>query len=105
MESIESVARNARSALRNLDARYIVDGACNPVAICGTIHKHMLKMMHDGADHPAIKADPAIRLMLDHLCQVMGGFGGMDDGCGDGQSDWAKCYRAIGGTPYCDKRP
>lgn len=55
------------------DALFIQEGACNPIAIAGTIHKHMLEMRQSGADHDTIKHDSAIRLMLHQLaflCQV-----------------------------------
>lgn len=52
---------------RHEDALFIIEGACNPVAIAGTIHKHMLDMMKSGADHDTIKNDSAIRLMLHQL--------------------------------------
>lgn len=58
---------------RHEDALFIIEGACNPVAIAGTIHRHMLDMMKSGADHHAIREDSAIRLMLHqlaYLCQI-----------------------------------
>jgi hypothetical protein len=59
-------------AQRCEDALYIDKGACNPVAIAGTIHRHMLAMSRDGADHPTITHDPAIRLMLHQLAFLCG---------------------------------
>ena len=58
---------------RYADAKFIQEGACNPIAIAGTIHHHMLDMKRRGADHDKIKHDPAIRLMLHQLawlCKV-----------------------------------
>ena len=58
---------------RHEDALFIIEGACNPVAIAGTIHRHMLDMTKSGADHHAIREDSAIRLMLHQLaflCKV-----------------------------------
>lgn len=58
---------------RHEDALFIQEGACNPVAIAGTIHQHMLKMHRDKCGHDAIRTDPAIRLMihqLAYLCHI-----------------------------------
>jgi hypothetical protein len=52
---------------------FIQQGACNPIAIAGTIHQHMLTMSKAGRDHNEIRNDPAIRLMLHqlaYLCRV-----------------------------------
>lgn len=77
---------------RNEYARFIVAGACNPVAICGTIHEHMLAMSRAGADHPTIKADPALRMMLHQLVYIMG----MEAMCDPAETDeYSRCYSAI----------
>jgi hypothetical protein len=93
MQGSDALFTTAHTVLRNLDARYIVAGACNPVAICGTIHEHMLEMMRDGADHPTIKADPALRMMLHQLVYIMG----MESMCDPNEiEEYARCYAAIG---------
>lgn len=59
---------------RNKDALHIIDGACNPVAVAGCIHRHSWEMLEAGAGTDTIKKDPAIRLMvyqLAHICGVL----------------------------------
>lgn len=63
---------------RNSDAFYIGQGACNPVAIAGTLHRHMVAMSRNGSDHPTIKADPAIRLIAHQLAYLLN-IGAMDN--------------------------
>lgn len=60
---------------RFVDALSVSEGACNPIAITGVIHKYMLEMMDKGMT--TIRQDPAIRLMvhqLAYLCNVDGNF-------------------------------
>ena len=57
---------------RNNDARYIIAGACNPVAVAGTLHKSMLDCSQEGKDHAQIVNDPAVVLIFDQLAQLMG---------------------------------
>jgi len=49
------------------DAVFIQNGACNPVAISGTIHKHCLEMLHSGMGMDTIRQDAAMRLMVHQL--------------------------------------
>lgn len=57
------------------DAKHIIDGgACNPVAVAGTIHRHSQAMLQEGTGMTAIRKDPALRLMvyqLAHLYDVL----------------------------------
>lgn len=57
---------------RNKDALFIIIGACNPVAVAGTLHKAMLDCSQEGKDHSQIINDPAVVLIFDHLAQLMG---------------------------------
>lgn len=57
---------------RNKDALFIIGGACNPVAVAGTLHKAMLDCMDEGKDHAHIVNDPAVVLIFDQLAQLMG---------------------------------
>ena len=57
---------------RNKDAHLIIAGACNPVAVAGTLHKAMLDCMGEGKDHAQIVNDSAVVLIFDHLAQLMG---------------------------------
>lgn len=57
---------------RNNDARYIIAGACNPVAVAGTLHKAMLDCSQEGKDHAQVVNDPAVVLIFDQLAQLMG---------------------------------
>lgn len=50
---------------RNKDAAMIQRGACNPVAILGTMHRHALHLNQRGTD--AVRNDPAMRLMAHQL--------------------------------------
>ena len=62
------------------DAIDISAGACNPIAVAGVIHKHLLDMMPGGMT--AMRQDPAIRLMvyqLAFLCGVDGSFNDFPD--------------------------
>lgn len=52
-------------------AVFIQGGACNPVAVAGTLHKYMLEMMHSGADHRMIRNDSAIRLIGHQLAFLL----------------------------------
>lgn len=89
-----TIEKDTTRTERFSDAKYIIDGACNPVAICGTIHKHMLAMSRNGADHPTIKADPALRLMLHQLVYIMG----MEDMVAvDEINEYADCMRQVNG--------
>ena len=57
---------------RNKDALFIINGACNPVAVAGTLHKAMLDCSREGKDHRQIINDPAVVLIFDQLAQLMG---------------------------------
>jgi hypothetical protein len=57
---------------RNNDAIAISDGACNPVAIINAMARAVEEMREVGADHPAILADPALKLMVHQLAFLQG---------------------------------
>ena len=57
---------------RNKDALFIIDGACNPIAVAGTLHKAMLDCSREGKDHAQVVNDPAVVLIFDQLAQLMG---------------------------------
>lgn len=59
---------------RNKDARHIIDGACNPVAIADAIHEHSLEMLSEGEGMDGIRGDPALRLMVYQLAHLFGVF-------------------------------
>jgi hypothetical protein len=59
------------------DAIDISAGACNPIAITGVIHKHMLEMLDKGMT--TIRQDPAIRLMVYQLAYLCGADGSFND--------------------------
>jgi hypothetical protein len=52
------------------DAVHISGGACNPVAVAGTIHKHSLEMLRSGSGMDTIRNDPAMRLMVYQLAYL-----------------------------------
>ena len=52
------------------DAYLIANGACNPTAVAGTIHKHCLEMLHSGSGTDSIRHDPAMRLMVHQLAYL-----------------------------------
>ena len=52
------------------DAYFINNGACNPVAVSGTIHKHCLEMLRSGSGMDSIRCDPAMRLMVHQLAYL-----------------------------------
>lgn len=53
-------------------AKFIGDGACNPIAVAGSLHKYMLEMSRNGADHTTIRNDPALRMICHQLAFLMG---------------------------------
>lgn len=58
---------------RNRDARHIIDGASNPIAVALSIQEYSKTMLH-GVGMDTIEADPALRLMvyqLAHLYKVL----------------------------------
>lgn len=57
---------------RQQDARFIIAGACNPIAVAGALHKAMRECVDEGKDHSQTTADPAVVLIFDQLAQLMG---------------------------------
>lgn len=57
---------------RQQDARFIIAGACNPIAVAGVLHKAMRECVAEGKDHSQTTADPAVVLIFDQLAQLMG---------------------------------
>lgn len=57
---------------RQQDARFIIAGACNPIAVAGALHKAMRECVDEGKDHSQTIADPAVVLIFDQLAQLMG---------------------------------
>lgn len=63
---------------RNRSAYHCQQGACNPVAILGTMHRHALAMYHNGLGTDAVRNDPAMRLMCHQLAYLLN-VGQIDD--------------------------
>lgn len=74
----QQAAELAAAIDRNRDAAMIQQGACNPVAILGTMHKHALAMSRNGLGTTAIRNDPAMRLMCHQLAFLLN-VGQIDD--------------------------
>jgi hypothetical protein len=84
-------ARQSRKDLpmsRFDDALYIQMGACNPTAITGTLHRHMLDMQKN-EPMVAIREDPALRMIAHQLAYLMGLPSIMDS------EDYNKCVDAC----------
>ena len=67
MSTVQTPAAPATAPSRHRDAAFITQGACNPTAIAGTLHRHCRELLLSGADTPTILKDPALRLIAHQL--------------------------------------
>lgn len=67
MTTTTTPAQPATAQSRHRDATFITQGACNPTAIAGTLHRYCREMQLAGADTPTILNDPALRLIAHQL--------------------------------------
>jgi len=67
MTTITTPVKPATAQARHRDATFITQGACNPTAIAGALHRYCRDMQLAGADTPTLLNDPALRLIAHQL--------------------------------------
>lgn len=89
-------------AQRYGDALAIVDGQQNPIDIVNSLAAAVEELHYDeGADMPAIKNDPAVRLMVHQLANLCRVIGGGSDWIGFGLA-WEACQNAVSNQAIAD---